>query len=100
MYNYNDFISYISNALTCYGYEINSAVEYMERYRCPLSTASEKIVDIMEDAIRDFCDDNEIDYYNFNYEEVFDTTLDDIFFDAIENIDNPFQDNDEEDEYY
>ena len=54
----------------------------------------------MEDAIRDFCDDNEIDYYNFNYEEVFDTTLDDIFFDAIENIDNPFQDNDEEDEYY
>lgn len=97
--NYNDFIAYISNALACYSYEIKSALEYMENYRCSLTTASDKITDIIEDAIRDYCNDNDIDYYNFNYEEVFDTTLDDIFFEAIENIDTPPYEEDDDYEY-
>lgn len=94
---YNDFLSYVTNALSCYGSEIDSAIDYMDKCRCPLNMASEKITNIIEDAIRDYCYDNDIDYYNFNYEEAFDATIEDIFFDAIEEIDrNEFSDDDDE----
>ena len=65
--NYNDLLRYINAALAGYEYEIDRAIEEIDHYRCPLSSASDKIVSLMDDAIRDYCDDNDIDYYNFDY---------------------------------
>lgn len=85
--NYNDLLRYINAALAGYEYEIDRAIEEIDHYRCPLSSASDKIVSLMDDAIRDYCDDNDIDYYNFDVENAFGRDLETIFFDTLADMD-------------
>jgi hypothetical protein len=87
---YQKFLSYVVSNLKYMPQEIDRAIRYMENYRCPLSSASMDIVDAIDNAIRDYCDDNDIDYYEFDVEENFDIIIDDIFFDAIEEIGENF----------
>lgn len=86
--NYNELVSYVANGLYEYKNEIDIALGYMDKYRCPLTTASDKIVDVIDDAIRDWCYDNDIDYYNFDSYSEFEKDIEDIFFDALNELDS------------
>ena len=50
------------------------AIEDMEGYRCPLSVADSSLYDEMERVIKEYCEDNDIDYDTFDIDadEVFD----------------------------
>jgi len=95
--NYTDLLSYVVNALAGYEYEIEKAIVDIDHYRCPLSSASEKIMNLMDDAIRDYCTDNDIDYYDFDAETAFDRDLETIFFDALAEMD--YYDSPDSDDY-
>ena len=49
------------------------ALDVIDRDRCPLYMASERLYNEMEDAISDYCEDNEIDLeeYDIDVEDVF-----------------------------
>lgn len=86
--NYTELVSYVADSLYDYKNEADIALDYMDKYRCPLTTASETIVDVIDDAIRDWCDDNDIDYYNFDSYNAFEKDIEDIFFDALNELDS------------
>lgn len=83
MENYNSLLNYVADSLSHYEEEIAVALKHMDKYRCPLSSASDTIVDVIDDAIRDFCVDNDLDYYNFDIYEEFEKDIEDVFFDAL-----------------
>ena len=85
--DYTELLGYIVAALAGYEYEIDKAIDHMGHYRCPLSSASEEIMNRLDDAVRDYCSDNDIDYYNFNVEDAFGRELETIFFDALTEMD-------------
>ena len=66
---YQEFLAYVVNNLKCMPQEIDRVISYMDKFRCPLSSASMDIVDAIDNAVRDYCSDNNIDYYEFNIEE-------------------------------
>jgi len=49
------------------------ALETIDRDRCPLSMANERLYNEMESAISDYCEDNEIDLeeYDIDTEDIF-----------------------------
>ena len=83
MERYNNLLNYIADALSDFDKHITIALNNMEKYRCSLSSASDTIVD----AIRDYCDDNDIDYYEFDTYAEFEKDIEDIFFDALTKLD-------------
>jgi hypothetical protein len=85
--NYTDLLRYVSATLAGYEYEIDKAIEDIDHYRCSISSASETITSLIDDAGRDYCDDNDIDYYNFDVESAFGRDLETIFFDALTEMD-------------
>lgn len=87
MERYNNLLNYVADALSDFDKHITIALNNMEEYRCSLSSASDTIVDVIEDAIRDYCDDNDIDYYEFDTYAEFEKDIEDIFFDALIKLD-------------
>jgi 2-hydroxy-3-keto-5-methylthiopentenyl-1-phosphate phosphatase len=87
MERYDKLLTYIADALSDFDAEISIALGNMDKYRCSLSSASDTIVDVIEDAIRDYCDDNDIDYYEFDTYAEFEKDIEDIFFDALTKLD-------------
>jgi hypothetical protein len=83
----NNLLNYIADALSDFDKHISIALDNMEKYRCSLSSASDTIVDVINDAIRDYCDDNDIDYYEFDTYAEFEKDIEDIFFDALTKLD-------------
>ena len=83
MERYNNLLNYVADALSNFDAQINVALQFMEKYRCSLSSASDTIVDVINDAIRDYCEDNDIDYYEFDTYAEFEKDVEDIFFDAL-----------------
>lgn len=81
--DYQVFIDYVVAKLNGNENEIDYALSRIERYRCSLSAANETIMSLLDNAERDYCTDNDIDYYEFNVEETFEKDWEDIFFDAI-----------------
>lgn len=57
----------------------------MDQYRCPIEQASDKITGIIEDAISDYCMDN--DYHLDDFYNSIDKDYDDIFYDALSFMD-------------
>ena len=87
MERYNKLLNYVADALSDFDAHITIALNNMDKYRCPLSSASNTIVGVIEDAIRDYCDDNDIDYYEFDTYAEFEKDIEDIFFDALTKLD-------------
>ena len=85
-FDYIEFLSYIKKALDDYPHEVQRALIEIDKYKCSVLSISCDIKYAIDDAIRDYCSDYNIDFYSFNEEEVFDKTIDDIFFDSIFNI--------------
>lgn len=84
MEKYYDLLNYVSDSLSTIENEIDRTIETMEQYRCPLTSASETIVDRIDEAIRAWCEDNDVDYYNFDTYLAFEKDIEDIFWDAVE----------------
>ena len=87
MERYNNLLNYVADALSDFDAQINVALQFMAKYRCSLSSANCTSVDVIEDAIRDYCDDNDIDYYEFDTYAEFEKDIEDIFFDALTKLD-------------
>lgn len=87
MERYNKLLNYVADALSDFDAQINVALQFMAKHRCSLSSANCTIVDVIEDAIRDYCDDNDIDYYEFDTYAEFEKDIEDIFFDALTKLD-------------
>lgn len=84
---YSTFLEYVISQFDGNEDEINVTLSRLDKFRCSLSAANERITDMIDDAIRDYCIDNDIDYYEFDAEETFDTCFENIFYDAIELMD-------------
>lgn len=82
--NYILLLTYIKDELNGCQFEIENAIEKMNTYRCSLSSASEFIVDKIDDGIKNFCLDNNFDYDDFNTYEIFGKDIEDIFWDSLD----------------
>lgn len=87
MERYYNLLSYVVDALSGNDTEIDQAIQVMDEYRCSLTSASDFIVDTIDDAIRAWCEDNDVDYYNFDTYLAFEKDIEDIFWDAVETLD-------------
>lgn len=87
MERYYSLLSYVVDALSGNDTEIDQAIQVMDEYRCSLTNASDFIVDTIDDAIRAWCEDNDVDYYNFDTYLAFEKDIEDIFWDAVETLD-------------
>lgn len=85
MEKYNKLIDKVKLYLADYELEIDLAIRNMDIYRCGLDSASVKIVDLIEDAIKEWCEENEIDYNDFDTYNMFGKDIIDIFWDAVDN---------------
>lgn len=86
MERYYNLLSYVVDALSGKDIEIDRAIQIMDEYRCSLTNASDFIVDTIDDAIRAWCEDNDVDYYNFDTYLAFEKDIEDIFWDAVETL--------------
>lgn len=82
--NYILLLTYIKDELNDCQIEVKNAIEKMDAYRCSLSSASELIVDKIDDGIKNFCLDNNFDYDDFNIYEIFGKDIEDIFWDSLD----------------
>ena len=80
---YKTLINYVKDWLEDYETDIDLAIANMEKYRCPLYEASNRVFYQLEDAIHDWCEDNNIDFATFDTYETFGKDYEDIFWDAI-----------------
>lgn len=80
MKNYETLVKYVKNKLVGYDEEINLCLKYINENRCGLSDFIEGRI---SDAIDDYCVDNDI-RGNFNLEEVYKRSYEDLFYDAID----------------
>jgi hypothetical protein len=86
MERYYNLLSYVVDALSGKDIEIDRAIQIMDEYRCSLTNASDFIVDTIDDAIRAWCEDNDVDYYNFDTYLAFEKDIEDVFWDAVETL--------------
>lgn len=87
MERYYSLLSYVVDALSGNDTEIDRAIQIMDEYRCSLTNASDFIVDTIDDAIKAWCEDNDVDYYNFDTYLAFEKDIEDVFWDAVETLD-------------
>ena len=80
MKNYETLVKYVKDKLVGYDVEINLCLKYINENRCGLSDFIEGRI---SDAIDDYCVDNDI-RGNFNLEEVYKRSYEDLFYDAID----------------
>ena len=80
MKNYETLVEYVKDKLVGYDEEINLCLKYINENRCGLSDFIEGRI---SDAIDDYCVDNDI-RGNFNLEEVYKRSYEDLFYDAID----------------
>ena len=77
MDNRKDTIEYLFNLCSLridhFNEKMILAIEDMEGYRCPLSSADSSLFDEMERVIKEYCEDNDIDY------DTFDIDADEVF---------------------
>lgn len=82
---YKTFITYVRDGLDTIPNEVNDAIDYMDKYRCPLAIASNEVIDTIFNAFDDWCTDNDIEKNSVDIFDCFNVyTYEDIFFDALE----------------
>lgn len=81
--DYKEFLERARQTLCDYTEEIALSLKYMDKYRCDLNSASDILIGIIDDIVRDYCLDNDLDFDNFDTYVVWGKEYEDIFFDAI-----------------
>lgn len=56
-----DLMSYISENVEDYEYRVQHAMTIMDRNRCPLCYADLQLCNEIQDAVDDYCFDNDLD---------------------------------------
>ncbi len=82
--NYLTLLTYIKNELNDCQIEVKNAIEKMYEYRCSLSSASEFIMNRIDNGIKNFCLNNNFNYDYFNVYEIFGKDIEDIFWDSLD----------------
>lgn len=82
--NYILLLTYIKDELIDCQTEVKNAIEKMSTYHCSLSSASEFIINKIDNGIKNFCLDNDFDYDDFNTYEIFGKDIEDIFWDSLD----------------
>ena len=62
---------YCKQEIWDYDMKVDIALGYINRMRCPLSMAFPTLYNEMEEAIGEYCEDNELDAEEFDVEEIF-----------------------------
>lgn len=93
--NYNDVLKYIIENLSNYREEIESALNYIYRYRLSFSQADRggKLEDTIMAAISDYEIDNDYEKDEILDQLLEEYDLEDIFFDAIDKMDSNVNEN-------
>lgn len=79
--DYKEIVRYVANKLKGEDYEIDKALDVIDNYRCPITQASDEITNLIEEAISDYCWDN-----NYNLDDFYENmeeSYDDLFYDAL-----------------
>lgn len=58
------------NNVEFYEDRLQLALNKMDRMRCPMRMADDGLYDEMCDAVEDWCEDNDIDFYEIDLEEL------------------------------
>ena len=65
-----DHLEEVFGGIEDFNHRYEFALCRMDRYRCPLSHADQKLYEEMYDALSDWCEDNELDIDDFDIEEI------------------------------
>jgi len=72
-----ELIAYINENWDLPKYEIEKAIDMMDKMRCPLAMANSRVSDYISDMVDDFISDNDLDCdwyadsYDNDFEELF-----------------------------
>ena len=65
-----ELAAYVRNNVEDFEERLQLALKRMDRMRCPLSMADCMLYDEIVDAIEEWCDDNEVNNEDFDYEDL------------------------------
>lgn len=66
-----EIVKYVKENVWMYDQRCEVAGEIMDKYRCPLEYADGGLWSDIEDAVRDWCDDNGKCFDDYDLEEIF-----------------------------
>lgn len=71
-----EIAAYVRNNVEFFEERLQLALNKMDRMRCPLSFADEGLYDDISNAIEEWCDDEEVDFYEIeDLEELIDQII-------------------------
>ena len=65
-----EIAAYVRNNVEFFEERLQLALNKMERMRCPLRMADSELFDAISDAIDEWCDDNEVNNEDWDYEDI------------------------------
>lgn len=68
--NKKEIAAYVRNNVEFFEERLQLALNKMERMRCPLRFADSELYDAISDAIDEWCDDNEVNNEDWDYEDI------------------------------
>lgn len=70
-----EIAAFVRNNIEDYEERLQLALKRMDRMRCPMRMADDGLYDEMCDAVEDWCEDNDIDFYEIDLEELIDEII-------------------------
>lgn len=68
--NTTDFLNYCKSNIEDFSPRMKRAWKKIGQYRCPLSYADYELFSDMQDALEDYCEDNELNSEDYDIEEI------------------------------
>lgn len=68
--NKKELAAYVRNNVEFFEERLQLALNKMERMRCSLRFADPELFDAISDAIDEWCDDNEVNNEDWDYEDI------------------------------
>lgn len=65
-----EIAAYVRNNVEDYEKYLQLALKRMDKMRCPLRMADSALFDAISDAIDEWCDDNEVNNEDWDYEDI------------------------------
>lgn len=66
--NLKEIAAYVRNNVEFYEERLQLALNRMDHMRCPLSFADPELYDDISNAAEEWCWDNEVDYFDWDFE--------------------------------
>ncbi len=66
----NELAAYVRNNVEFFEERLQLALNKMERMRCSLRFADSELFDAISDTIDEWCDDNEVNNEDWDYEDI------------------------------